>query len=363
MVAVQLRNLPYHEAISDLQERLVSEVQNFRSRALRQGFPEEQVKIASYFLCCLIDDTVLNTPWGSKSSWGQSSLSVRFHKEVWGGEKFFEILERLLQRPSQYVDLLELAYFCLSLGFEGKYRVRADGLRALEQLRHELYLVLTRIRGDVEGGLSLNWKGLHDLRSPLIRFVPLWVLAAVAGSLLMIIYLGFAYAINSASNRIYSQWVDMPAPTTPRHAPPMKAADPGLVDRFRKLLAGEIARNLVEVLDGPVLRITNAFPSGSDRIRKEFEPMLVKIALEIKNDTNPIEVIGHTDNIPIFTPRFQSNWDLSTARAKNVAEALDASGGLGKRITFKGRAEKDPVAANDTPEHRALNRRIDIHIR
>ena len=54
-----------------------------------------------------------------------------------------------------------------------------------------------------------------------------------------------------------------------------------------------MAQNTVTVLDGPILRISNAFPSGSDQILKDFRPMLAKIARELKNDTSRIEVIGH----------------------------------------------------------------------
>jgi type VI secretion system protein ImpK len=54
-----------------------------------------------------------------------------------------------------------------------------------------------------------------------------------------------------------------------------------------------MAQNMVTVLDGPILRISNAFPSCSDQILKDFRPMLAKIARELKNDTSRIEVIGH----------------------------------------------------------------------
>ena len=85
---------------------------------------QEQVKIASYFLCSLIDETVLNTPWGNQSNWGHHSLLIQFHNEAWGGERFFQILDRLKQQPAQGLNLLELAYLCLSLGFEGKIPCR-----------------------------------------------------------------------------------------------------------------------------------------------------------------------------------------------------------------------------------------------
>jgi len=367
MVVPKLRKVAFHQSVSDLQERLIAEIGTFQNRSLQQGYSEEQVRTASYLICSLLDETVLNTPWGSESFWGHDTLLVKFHREAIGGEEFFPIVERLLRRPTEHLDLLEFAYMCLSLGFEGKYRLLPNGNRALEELRVEIYTEIQRLRGDSELSLSVNWQGLRDLRSPLTRYIPMWVLWVSAGLVLLLVYLAFSYKINLLSDRIYGDWmtiaseeVKVPEPLPPPSSPaPAAPRLPGFAD----LLANEISRNMVQVLDGPILRMTNAFDSGSDQIRREYLPMLSKIAQALKNGTSRVEVIGHTDNKPIFTARFPSNWDLSNARAKRVAEVLDSQGTLGNRITYKGRADKDPVAPNDTAAHRALNRRIDIHIR
>ena len=209
-IVPKLRVLPSHQAIHDLQERLVAKIKSFEEGASRQGASQKQVKIASYFLCSFIDDTVLNTPWGSQSNWAQNSLSIQLHNRNVGGEEFFQILQQLMQQPAQNLDLIELAYLCLSLGFEGKYRNQDRGLRALDDLRQELYLVLQRMKGDVERDLSMHWQGLRDLRSPLTRYVPLWVHATIAVLLLTLVYLGFSHAINSASDHVYNQIFALP---------------------------------------------------------------------------------------------------------------------------------------------------------
>ena len=377
-IVPKLRALPFHQPIHDLQERLVTQIKAFEEGVSRQGASQKQIKIASYFLCSFIDDTVLNTPWGSQSDWAQNSLSIQLHNRNVGGEEFFQILKQLMQQPAQNLDLVELAYLCLSLGFEGKYRNQDRGIRALEELRQELYLVLQRMQGDVERDLALQWQGLRQLRSPLTRYVPLWVHVTIAVLLLTLVYLGFSYALNSASDRVYNQIFALPRdvlptgkssqgmsgqgqPQRPSSSLPLRSSPR---DRFRTLLAREIAQNMVTVLDGPILRITNAFPSGSDQILQDFRPMLAKIARELQNDTTRIEVIGHTDNRPIrFSARFKSNWDLSVARAKSVASALETSAPLGDRILSEGRADREPIVSNDTEQNQALNRRIDIHLR
>ena len=367
-IVPKLQNLPFHHAADELQGQLIGEIRNFEGRSLHQGYSQEQVKIASYFLCALIDETVLNTPWGNQSNWGHNSLLIQFHNEAWGGERFFQILDRLKQHPAQSLNLLELAYMCLSLGFKGKYRVAGSGIREIEALRQELYLSIQRSKGDAERALSPRWQGLRDMRSPFVRHVPIWVVTAVAGALVVLTYLGFAYAINRSSDRVYGQLAGLareevkPLPARPQR-PVAPAITPIQTDRFKQLLANEIARDLVEVPDPNMLRISNAFPSGSDRIKKDFIPMLAKIARELQTGTSRIVVVGHTDDRPIFSARFPSNWHLSQARAKNVANILMASAPLKARIHFEGHAASEPIAPNDTAENRARNRRIDIQIR
>jgi type VI secretion system protein ImpK len=367
-IVSKLRHLPFHHAVDELQEQLVDAIRSFEGRALQQGASPEQVKIAGYFLCALIDEAVLNTPWGTQSNWGHNSLLIRFHNEAWGGERFFQILDRLKQHPTQSLNLLELAYLCLSLGFEGKYRVAGGGIREIEQLRQELYLLMYRLKGDSERTLSPRWQGLRDLRHPLGRHVPVWVITVVSGALLVMIYLGFAYAVNRSSDRVYGELAALAREEVKTFAarprePAALASDPIRADRFTSLLAAEISREMVEVLDDNALRISNSFPAGSDQINKDFIPMLTKIARELQNDTGRIVVVGHTDSRPIFSARFPSNWHLSQARAKNVAGLLIASAPLKARISFEGHADSEPIAPNDTAENRARNRRIEIQIR
>ena len=369
-LVTKLRNLPQHNATSELQQQLVGEIKSFENRVLQKGASRNQVDITKLFLCSLIDETVLNTPWGNSCGWANNSLSNLFFKEVRGGEKFFQILDRLKQQPAQNLNLLEFAYLCLSLGFEGKYRSSDSGAHALEKERQEIYLLVQRLRGDAPRELSIHWQGMRDLSNPLSRYVPFWVLVVVAGALLMLVYMGYALAIRGTTDGVYDELITMAQKveeTQPiQTLPPVQRQKlpPSLTDRFRKLLAGEIAQNQVGVLDGPILRIFNSYPSGRARIKQEFRPMLAKIARELQNDASRIVVIGHTDNQKIkFSARFKSNWHLSRARAENAANILNENGALGKRVSFEGMADKDPIAPNDTKKNRALNRRIDIHIR
>ncbi len=105
------------------------------------------------------------------------------------------------------------------------------------------------------------------------------------------------------------------------------------------------------------------FQSGMAELSEQSKPILTKMAQLLKTLPNDIRIEGHTDNIPISTPEFPSNWHLSIARATNTAYYLMNDLGLNQeRVSVVGNSEYKPLAANDLPESRALNRRVDIVI-
>ncbi|MCG8519226.1 MAG: flagellar motor protein MotB [Pseudomonadales bacterium] len=106
-----------------------------------------------------------------------------------------------------------------------------------------------------------------------------------------------------------------------------------------------------------------SFPSGSAELTWEFEGLLLDMAEVFADIPGKLTIEGHTDNVPINSARFQSNWDLSAVRAATVANVLLESGAVEQeRLVVKGLAATQPRAANDSPENRALNRRVEIII-
>jgi len=105
------------------------------------------------------------------------------------------------------------------------------------------------------------------------------------------------------------------------------------------------------------------FESGKANLKNAAREVLNTVANEIKGIGNHICVEGHTDNLPIHTNTFPSNWELSTARATNVVRYLVEDDGISPaRISARGFGEYRPVASNATDEGRRLNRRVDIVI-
>ena len=113
------------------------------------------------------------------------------------------------------------------------------------------------------------------------------------------------------------------------------------------------------VIPNPVL-----FASGDATLSEAIYPILDGIITIVRRNDLAIQVEGHTDNLPIETARFPSNWELSTMRAINILRYMQSGGGIpSNRLVAIGFAEYRPVADNDSPEGRGKNRRIEIIFR
>ncbi len=114
---------------------------------------------------------------------------------------------------------------------------------------------------------------------------------------------------------------------------------------------------------GIVIRIMDRafFDEGKAELKETAKSALRKIAPILEKSNNHVNIEGHTDDVPINTAEFRSNWELSTRRATEVVRHLiEKYGFQPSRISASGYAEYRPVAANDTQQNRALNRRIEI---
>ena len=109
------------------------------------------------------------------------------------------------------------------------------------------------------------------------------------------------------------------------------------------------------------LREIGFFNSGSAEVKLKSEPTVARIAKVLAHGHYQLRIEGHTDNLPIHTQRFDSNWELSTSRATEVAKLFVTQYGFPpESLSVAGYAEFHPVSPNTTPEGRALNRRVDL---
>src|SRR5437868_3782102 len=156
----RLRNTLNQPDPGDLRERAVGAMRVFEQRMRDRGLPLEQLPPAHYALCASLDDVVLNTPWGSSGVWDTRPLVSTFHQEVRSGERFFDLLSQMRQNPGRFISVIELMYLCLSLGFQGRYRLSPRGPAELDRLREETYALIVCQRLAPEPDLSLLWMGV-----------------------------------------------------------------------------------------------------------------------------------------------------------------------------------------------------------
>lgn len=354
----QIRSLRESGNPAALRDYLVQQIQEFEQRARTSGATPETVIGARYCLCTVLDETAAQTPWGGSGAWGKHSLLVTFHNETWGGEKFFQLLAKLAQNPLQHRELLELMYVCVALGFEGRYRIVDNGRSQLEALRQRLADILRTTRGEHAKALSPNWQGLSGEVRNRWGLIPMWVIACATALLCLAIYLAFSFRLATFSDGLFSSISSLRMPRL------MIVAKPAPTARFAKFLEVEIKEGLVVVRDEVdrsvvTLRGDGLFESASANVRDQYLPVIQRITTALQSVDGPVLVTGYTDNTPIRTVRFPSNWQLSQARAQSVKEYINRALPQ-RRVTAEGRAENDPVAKNDTNENRAKNRRVEI---
>jgi type VI secretion system protein ImpK len=361
----QLRNTAQHADPKGLRDQLVRQIREFEIRARQAGVPSEKVIGARYALCTLLDEAVATTPWGGAGIWAQGSLLVTFHNESWGGEKFFQLLAKLAEDPAGNLDLLELLYVCLALGFEGRYRVQENGRAQLDSVRERLAQLLQRQKGEYERDLSPHWQAAAVQRHPVLAVLPLWVVFAACGLVLLGTYLWLSYSLNRISDPVFAQIYAVRAKAAPPRVAVAPIPAPPPKPRLAQFLADEIREGLVALRDEEAqsivtIRGDSLFAPGSANIAPAYQPTLVRIAKALAAVPGQVLVTGHTDNVPIMSARFPSNWYLSQARARSVMRLLATYGVPASRLRAEGRGDADPVVPNRTPAERARNRRVEI---
>jgi type VI secretion system protein ImpK len=363
LLAGRLRHTPEAADVAGLRRQLVAEVRQFEERARSLGVAAEQVAAARYALCATLDEAILSTPWGARGEWGTQPLLSIFHRETWGGEKFFQLIERTKSDPRQYAGLLEVLYDCLSLGFAGKYALDPKGALQRDELQHEVYERLRGLGGGAPGPLSQRWEGERDKRNPVLRYVPLWVVAAVGLALLTAAYLYFRFQLGQAADPTYAALANVGvqgyAAETPAPAVPPSVT-------LKRLLADVEAQGLLTVEEQGARSIvtlagSDLFAAGSATINPRLDATLDRIGTALDEVPGSVLVVGHSDGQPIRSFRYQNNYELSAARALAVLERLRSKVAVPSRLQSNGVGSTQPrCEPEQTPEDRACNRRVEI---
>ena len=141
------------------------------------------------------------------------------------------------------------------------------------------------------------------------------------------------------------------------------------IKRIKASLKKEIKQGTIEVVGKNqeiIIRISEkgSFPSGSATLNKSFGKIMKKISFLVKSTPGDIIISGHTDNIPIYTYLFRSNWELSSSRAVSVLKSIIKHQKIKpERLSVQGHADTIPIASNKNAAGRAKNRRVEIKIK
>ncbi|WP_233808484.1 type VI secretion system protein TssL, long form [Paraburkholderia sp. HP33-1] len=348
-------------AVASLRSLLVREVAAFQKVCDKENLPWKHVAAGRYALCTALDEAANRTRWGSGGIWAARGLLLTFEGEVDGGEKFFLLIGRMATAPQEYIDVLEVLYRILSLGFEGRYSVATEGPRHLEQIRQRMLTLISGTRDTIRLELSPHWRGEEPGRMRLLKSVPVWATAGVAALCVFSLFAWYKYRLLAQGDVLAAKILAI--------GEPIKVPTPAAPERLRLsiLLKDEIARGQVSVDENErssrvVLRGDYVFLPGQSRVRPELDPVLSKVAQEVVRVGGNVTVTGHTDNQPIHTVEFSDNKVLSEKRAAFVADVLKARGMPADRIVAVGEGDTQPVADNSTPEGRSRNRRVEVFV-
>src|SRR5690606_34080702 len=231
----------------------------------------------------------------------------------------------------------------------------------LAQLQDQLRRVIREQRSQPDSALSPHWRGVQDTRNPIIRYVPWWVVGAVALAILVGTWAYYRASLGRQAAPVHAMLAGAVAPVN-YDAPPASVAP----SRLKELLAGAEQAGVLSVEESAersivTLLAPELFRSASASIRPEYEDTLRDIGRALEAVPGRIAVIGHTDDLPLRSLRYADNYELSRERAEAVFQLLSQQLSEPQRVERQGVGESQPryLPAN-TAENRARNRRVEI---
>lgn len=198
---LQLRGAQEFGDADVLRQRIKDLMDRAEREAARAGIPGEDVRNGKFAIVAFIDETILSSNWSQKNYWLAKPLQLELYNRYDAGEEFFVKLDQLKSQPSGNTEALEIYYLCMTLGFKGRYQLHEQ--ERLRILIEEVYAILRNAPGG--DALTLSPHGLpRDQAAAEVQSkVPIWVVAAVALALAVVVYFSLSLLISSsASNAV-----------------------------------------------------------------------------------------------------------------------------------------------------------------
>lgn len=175
---------------SKFRRAILAAFDEMERKAFEKKISMQKVKEAKYALASYIDEAVLTSNWPGRMEWMSKTLQLEFFGEHVGGESFFKHLDAIRKGGEAFVDVLEVYYVCLQLGFEGMYRLR--GLEQLMALQVDLRSQIEGHRKYTDNRLSPYGVPSEGIIAQMRREIPYWVIATVTVAAVFFTYLGYA---------------------------------------------------------------------------------------------------------------------------------------------------------------------------
>jgi len=217
----KLKEMTTYRNLNRLQNELLQEINLFQATiGALQTYNTEFVVVCRYILCATIDEIIMNTPWGSQNQWDSYSLLATLNQDTQHQDKFFTIIERAIKEPAIYIDLMELMYLCLSLGYKGQYRGTEHNQFQLEQITDTLYKHIRAYRGSINKTLSpnpLQASATRKQKKISAKSVSLPFVFLITACTILTIFVSLGYLMDIISNEAYKNITELGSSITQDH--------------------------------------------------------------------------------------------------------------------------------------------------
>ncbi|NUW69229.1 DotU family type IV/VI secretion system protein [Vibrio coralliilyticus] len=188
ITTLKIHTLPEPEDITTLQHQLIKSINKVKEKGAKLSYPVSVIDKLCFLYAVVLDEFIINTTWGEKQGWENKTLLVELFGMRNGGELFFAVAEKTIRQPHKLIDLLEVIYIFINIGFQGQYRGKnKEDLKSFINTVEELigqYRQHNRIRCVTQVKLPKVRKPINRLR---------YALTTVFFSILIILSIGSTY--------------------------------------------------------------------------------------------------------------------------------------------------------------------------
>ena len=200
MLILQLRSSNEYGDASILRKRVMELLDDIERKSLSSGIEHNKVQSAKFALAAFIDETIIGSEWTNKTEWLSEPLQLKLFNCFNAGEEFFKKLSQLRERIRENIDVLEVYFLCLSLGYKGKYMMEAP-----EQVRtiiDDLHQELNQFMGKSPEIISPNGYPHDQIVQVVKERVPAWVILVVAFSIALFFYIIMSFLISGEAEEV-----------------------------------------------------------------------------------------------------------------------------------------------------------------